>query len=269
MDPSRNAPDSVKTVLSQENSALGSRTLLKASVIAPRDIFDRLPEALLHYLNEGIDRGERRRLRLSNPNLLHTEEVLTDRLFPLYDERPFIRQMRNHSRATAIAARVIAESVGLAPDTTYLCGLLHDIGIASCVRHADEIRTQVSESALPQLWPTFARSAATHAIALTTRWRLPSGFRFAIRDHVCFDTLTSPSLIAAATVIAEHLAGRLGFPFGQYQESPTRLVEMARDRLGLVDGDRDDVIREIGNRLNALTIESKASDSTLRQQSLA
>jgi hypothetical protein len=193
----------------------GSQTVLKANLIAPRDIIEPIPEPLLHYLHEDLDHSRFRLLRQPDPRLLQLEEVLMDRLFPLGDGRSFVAALRRHSRATAVASRVIAEAAGLPPDTTYVAGWIHDLGVASCLRHADEVMLIAEPAAFANLWPTIERSSASHAIRLCTRWRLPSSIRYAVRDHMTFDTLTRPSIVAAATIIAEQIANHLGFAFGR------------------------------------------------------
>lgn len=232
-----------------------SHTALKTSSIAPRGLLERLPERLLIYLNEGLDRESLNANKADDTHLQYAENVFTERLFPLHDERVFVRRFRNHCRATAVSAQVIAEHARLPPNTTYLCGLLHDLGLASCIRHVSEMLHPVDDENFEGLWPTLFRSATAHTIALASQLRLPSGLRFALRDHACFESTERPSRTSAATVIAEHFANRLGYPFGTLPASPMRLLGLAAERLDLRPRDLNSLIQQAKSQLGGLATE--------------
>jgi hypothetical protein len=196
-----------------------SGPVFKAGTITPRDIISRLPEHLIDWLHQDLDRTSCTGLRRRHDPLVEFEDIVTQQLFPQDDARVFVQQLRCHSHVTAIAARTIAPSVGFGPETLFVCGLLHDVGVASAIRHADAIGHILDAGALELVWATLQRSAAQHAIWLATRWRLPSLIRYAIRDQVTYATLTTPSLVASAIVIAESLATFLGYGFGSEHQA--------------------------------------------------
>jgi hypothetical protein len=212
-----------------------SGAMLKASVIAPRDIIDGLPEELLQWLHEDLARDSLHRLASRRASHIDFESIVVDRLFPLHDSRAFIRRLRIHCQATATAAGILAEmSRGSARDAC-ACGWLHDLGIAACIRHADEVTYIADDESLAALWPTILRSSAQHGIRLASRWRLPSAIRHAIRDHSAFPVLAAPSPIACTMFVAEHIATLVGYDF--HEQGPTLTLGSALSGLRL--GERE------------------------------
>ncbi|MGC4066577.1 MAG: HDOD domain-containing protein [Polyangiaceae bacterium] len=103
------------------------------------------------------------------------EAAVIARLFPVNDQRQNVVRLRLHSHATAIAAATVADRVDLPRQSAYVCGWLHDMGIASCFIHLDDLSEIFAVDLHEQAWPTIRRSASRHAIHLASRWRLPSG----------------------------------------------------------------------------------------------
>lgn len=198
---------------SLEKSGHVSGAMLKASLIAPRDIIDALPEDVLKWLHEENDDENALSSREPIGHFSDFESVIVDRLFPLRDTRPFVRRLHSHSLATATAAVSLAAKLGESAKTAWVCGWLHDLGIAACLRHADEVTRVDDDDAFLSLWPSIERSSAQHAIRLASRWRLPSAVRHSIREHECFVTLGAPSTMVAIICVAEYIATLNGFDF--------------------------------------------------------
>lgn len=215
-----------------EKSGHCSGAMLKASLIAPRDIIDGLPEEVLKWLHDEKDDCKPSSLREVEGRWSDFESVIVDRLFPLRDARPFIRRLHVHSLATATAAASLAEKKAHSAKTAWVCGWLHDLGIAACLKHADEVTRLADDQEFESVWPSIERSSAQHAIRLASRWRLPSAVRYAIREHEGFVTLRSPSPVAAITNVAEHIATLIGFGF-QSGHSKLTCLERALDLLGI------------------------------------
>lgn len=216
-------------------TSFSSGTVMKASVIAPRDIIEGLPDELLRWLHEDIDRRTLPRLLIHQMSQVDFESIIVDRLFPLRDNRTFIRRLRAHCQATATAAGMLAELKRQSPRMASVCGWLHDMGIASCIRHADEVSPISSDEALSVVWSTIRRSSAQHGIRLASRWRLPSAIRHAIRDHESFVTVGSANPIVATTVIAEHVADLIGCAF--HDLVPVSALDRALSVLQLAERD--------------------------------
>ncbi|HEY5957174.1 MAG TPA: HDOD domain-containing protein [Polyangiaceae bacterium] len=212
-----------------------SGAILKASVIAPRDIIDELPEELLRWLHEDLESTSMARLASRHASRVDFESIVIDRLFPLRDARPFVNRLRIHCHATAVAAGVLADMTRHSSKAARVCGWLHDIGLASCMRHADEVMHIADDSVLELLWPTIERSSAQHALRLASRWRLPSSIRHAIRDHASYAMFVTNNPLASITYVAEHVAVLIECDF--HGASPVAALERARSVLSLSERD--------------------------------
>jgi HD-like signal output (HDOD) protein len=222
-------------------------------MLAPRDLIAHLPEDVLHTLHEQLDTSQQRPLLSLIKQLSGFEAAVVDRLFPLRDERRNIVRLRLHSHATAIAAAVVAEQSQLPRQSAFVCGWLHDMGIASCFAHLDDLAKVFDSELHEQAWPPIRRSAPRHAIQLASRWRLPSSIRYSIRDHVGFDTTTAPSDLACVTFVAEHVASAQGCGF--WDEQPAVGLLRALSTLRLTKRDLLSLERRTEQLLGALQLE--------------
>jgi len=234
-------------------SSQSSQTSMRATGLASRDIFAPLPDSVLVELHERMDLREQGALFALPPPLVQVKEHLTRRLFPTADQRRHVVHLRLHSHATAIAAAEVAEKARLRRYTAFLCGYLHDIGIASAIRHIDDFTSLASELDFETAWPTILSAAENHARCLSLRWRLPSTMRYAIRDHVGFVTTDNPHLMACVTFVGEHLASVLGCGFRD--EQPPSGLRKALSALGLTERDLSPLSRRIEQRLGEVEID--------------
>lgn len=104
-----------------------------------------------------------------------------------------------HSLGVAAAARYLAARVGQNPETAFLAGMLHDIGIAvmgcclaeeyrAVLVRAHEKDCAVSEAELATLGFTHNDLGA----ALAAQWKFPAAIQEAIRGHHDLNTETTP-----------------------------------------------------------------------------
>lgn len=199
------------------------------------DVSAALPDPLLDWLHDGMDRhaeepSEARSLERC------FENTLIDRLFPVYDTRTFVIRMRDHSRATAMAARVVSERASLrCSGRAFVVGWLHDMGLASLLVQLDPSAFESENEAFDQVWPGLLGQASHAAVSLATAWRLPSAIRYAVREHMSFSSIHPTHELAATTFIAEHLAGCMGCSFRD--EQPTSGLRFALSRLQLCERD--------------------------------
>jgi hypothetical protein len=236
-----------------------SGAILKASLIAPRDIIDELPEELLRWLHDDVERSSLTRLASRHASRVDFESIVIDRLFPLRDTRLFVSRLRVHCEATAVASSILADMTRHPSKVARVCGWLHDIGLVSCIRHADEVVRIADDSVLESLWSTLERSSAQHALRLASRWRLPSSIRHAIRDHASYATFATPNPIAAITYVAEQVAVLIECDF--HGTSPAPALERARAVLKLSERD----LASVAARVEKLVSHAHASTSRCSQ----
>jgi HD-like signal output (HDOD) protein len=122
-----------------------------------------------------------------------------------------MQAVRRHSTATAHVARKLSERIGQPGDRVYLCGLLHDIGIAACLLVAPKLR---SSEGRPFDFETLrAPIYAVHEQAgeiLSSLWNMPEGLRWVFGHHHQFALRTHVSPMAALICLSSWIAGEAG-----------------------------------------------------------
>jgi hypothetical protein len=224
-----------------------SGTMLAASPIAPQDLFTPLPEDVLEYLHGRLDRDNTQSLPEHTLDLHRFETAIIERLFPHQDQRRVLVRLRLHSRVTAIAAAVIASQTNVPVQTAFACGWLHDMGIASCIHHLDDRAIVYDTDQLDRSWKIILHSVPRHTVYQSSRLRLPSNLRFALRDHVGFDSTATPSSLACVIFIAEHLAALQGCGFRD--EQPASGLRPRLVALGLTERDLLPLARRTEQRI--------------------
>ncbi|HTV19766.1 MAG TPA: HDOD domain-containing protein [Polyangiaceae bacterium] len=122
-----------------------------------------------------------------------------------------MQELRRHSTATAHVARKLAERIGQPGDRVYLCGLLHDIGIAACLLVAPNLR---AHDGRPYDFETLAAPIyAMHEQAgeiLSSLWNMPEGLRWVFAHHHQFALRTHVSPMAALVCLSSWIASEAG-----------------------------------------------------------
>jgi HD-like signal output (HDOD) protein len=122
-----------------------------------------------------------------------------------------MQAVRRHSTATAHIARKLSERIGQPGDRVYLCGLLHDIGIAACLLVAPKLRS--SEGRPFDFESLAAPIFAVHEQAgeiLSSLWNMPEGLRWVFAHHHQFALRTHVSPMAALICLSSWIATEAG-----------------------------------------------------------
>lgn len=143
--------------------------------------------------------------------LVFAEAAMNAEVFSSQAFQAPMEALRKHSTATAHIARKLAERGGQSGDRVYLCGLLHDIGIAACLLVAAELDGPEGKRF------NFAQlEAAIHAVheqaadIMSSLWNMPEGLRWVFAHHHNFALRTHISPIAALICLASWIAGESG-----------------------------------------------------------
>ena len=122
-----------------------------------------------------------------------------------------MQALRRHSTATAHVARKLSERIGQPGDRVYLCGLLHDIGIAACLLVAPSLRTHEGRPfAFESLAaPIYAMHEQAGEI-LSSLWNMPEGLRWVFAHHHQFALRTHVSPMAALVCLSSWIASEAG-----------------------------------------------------------
>jgi HD-like signal output (HDOD) protein len=119
--------------------------------------------------------------------------------------------LRRHSTATAHIARKLSERIGQPGDRVYLCGLLHDIGIAACLLVAPGLTGPDGRSfRFDELAEPIHAVHEQAAEMLSSLWNIPAGLRWVFSHHHHFMLRTHASPMAALVCLASWISNEAG-----------------------------------------------------------
>jgi HD-like signal output (HDOD) protein len=151
------------------------------------------------------------RLGMRTIALLFVEAAMNAALFSSAAFQAPMQALRRHSTATANIARTLAERIGQPGDRVYLCGLLHDIGIAACLLVAPGL---TDARGRPFGFDELAEPIhSVHEQAgemLSSLWNMPGGLRWVFGHHHSFVLRTHASPMAALVCLSSWIAGEAG-----------------------------------------------------------
>ncbi|HWO12382.1 MAG TPA: HDOD domain-containing protein [Polyangiaceae bacterium] len=142
---------------------------------------------------------------------LFTEAAVQGGVFSNQKFQAPMYALRRHSTATARIARQLAERIGQPGDQVYLCGLLHDIGVAACLLVAPELEAPDGRpfgfAELEQ--PIFDVHEQAGEI-LTSLWNMPEGLREVLAHHHSVAQRAPVSPVAALVGLSSWIASQAG-----------------------------------------------------------
>jgi putative nucleotidyltransferase with HDIG domain len=165
------------------------------------------------------------------------------------------RRVREHSLVVALLARDIAALIGnIEPDTSYLAGLLHDIGKPVLGAMILEIDRKLGRSTPGWIdasgWTQIIESSHRKVgVAVATEWRLPDAITAAIRDCSDYDGADRTS-VGNVVRLANALAKREGYTTGPTDAADIEAMIMVG--MSMLGGDTsvvDRLVNNIGSRL--------------------
>lgn len=168
------------------------------------------------------------RLGLKRVADIFMQAALEVRMFRARGFEQPMNRLRRHSAATAEMARIVCQRVGIDDDHAFLCGLLHDMGLAASI-------IAVSEGTLGEgidfdsaCGPIF-EVHETAGRRLAEIWRLPTEIAVVIANH--HGSRPFPTPTAAAVALADLLVSEQGA--GIDRECDPSTGESAAKRLNL------------------------------------
>jgi HD-like signal output (HDOD) protein len=123
-------------------------------------------------------------------------------------EQP-MEQIRRHSAITAHIARLVCRHVTLYDEYAFLCGLLHDVGLAGGLIVLSTMKP-ARPTSVDNLWPSLLAVHEEAAGIIANHWQLPPDVTLVLsHHHHCFiEGRVHP--VAAAVGIADWIASSLG-----------------------------------------------------------
>jgi len=114
-------------------------------------------------------------------------------------------KLRRHSAMVANVARIVCRRTSVYDEYAFLCGLLHDVGIAA---GAAAIGTSAP---FDVAWPAIIDAHAEAGRSLCVAWKLPPDVALVVQAHHGAPPGQPQHPVASAIMVAEWMARRLGF----------------------------------------------------------
>lgn len=195
------------------------------------------------------------RLGLRTLSDIFLEVSMSARVFRAKGFETWMEALRLHSLAAAQAARLIGRQTCVYEDFAYLCGLLHDVGVAGILialsepmvaRELGPTLAQVSREELVQLISA-AHGEAGQVIAIS--WKLPLDVALVLQHHDEPMVQGHPYPATCATCVAEAVAAACGFP-GLARVEPNA-VALAMRTLGLSAAALQSIQQDVSKSMTA------------------
>ena len=179
------------------------------------------------------------RLGLRNLASVVWEVATSMRVFRSARYETVMEQIRVHSTLCAHLCRLIASRKALVPEMAFLCGLLHDIGMAATLLVLSD-RPKEEPSITPAVLDEVLRQTHQEVSGMIAQlWKLPADVQMVVANHHTFPGGEPPHPLCAVVALAEDLSRQLGYGVDIGPGSCDRVVPAtlaaARAALGLTD----------------------------------
>jgi HD-like signal output (HDOD) protein len=160
-----------------------------------------------------------------------------------------MRRLSRHSSVTAHATTIVAKHAALDTDHAFLCGLMHDAGIAGALSLLGD-STQAEPPKLSAVRDDLDLVHEELSGIMVDLWALPGEVATVVRHHHSYVIDEEFHAMAGAVCLAEEMANRIGFTVDEEDGWSTLFRPLdathpqAIDRaLQLLDLDKDDEAR--------------------------
>jgi HD-like signal output (HDOD) protein len=181
------------------------------------------------------------------------------RVFRSTNYGPLMEQIRTHSAVCAHLSRLVAANRRVPAESAFLCGLLHDVGMAATLLVlADQIKG--GDAIDPVLLNLVLRETHQEISGLVAHvWKLPDDVQIVLATHHTGIAAEGTGDLTAVVTIAEALSSDLGFGItigpGDCDRSDPAVLAQAYETLGFDDEDREDLERTVGGLAGILAAE--------------
>ncbi len=182
------------------------------------------------------------RIGLTRTADLFLRAALESKLFRVSGYGCTLEKLRQHSIATAEIGRLICRHTRGDENYAYMCGLLHDVGIAGAIIAMTTNLGVTRTIDFDLLWPVLSSVHQQFTVQLASLWGLPQELRTILRHHHTFSVESKPEPMAAVTVLAEILAAKIGYEFEG--EESSEMLERTLGMLGISATKLESVERE-------------------------
>jgi len=175
-----------------------------------------------------------------------------------------MESIRAHSTLCAHLCRLIASRKALITETAFLCGLLHDIGMAATLLVLSD-RPKDEPSISPAVLDEVLRQTHQEVSGMIAQlWKLPADVQKVLGNHHSFPANEAPHPLSAVVAIAEEMSRELGQGVdigpGRCDRVAPEILARAREVLNLTD-EQEAELRETGKKLAAAVAQSMVPEA--------
>ena len=190
------------------------------------------------------------RLGLKNLNSVVWEVAANLRVFRSTHYGPIMEHVRTHSTVTAHLCRFVAIQRQIPAESAFLCGLMHDIGIAAILLVLAG-KVQGSGTIDPMLLDLVLRETHQEISGVIARlWHLPPDIEFVMANHHNGTDPEKVTMLSAVVAIAEDLGREFGYGVmiggGRCDEMDPLAVSLAYETLAFSKEERRELIATVG-----------------------
>ena len=172
-----------------------------------------------------------------------------------------MEQIRTHSTLCAHLCRLIASRKALSTETAFLCGLLHDIGMAATLLVLSD-RPKDEPSIAPSVLDEVLRQTHQEVSGMVAQlWKLPAEVQEVLATHHSFPAGQPPKPLSAVVAFAEDLSFKLGHGVrigaGRCDRVLPETLARAREALGLTE-QQEAELYETAEKLAVSVVENLA-----------
>lgn len=149
------------------------------------------------------------RIGIKNLRDLVLQAALDIRVFRCDAYREPMDRLRRHAAACGHLCRIVCRYTALEADYAFLCGLLHDVGIAATLIALAEGSAKAPPD-LIAIWPSLERVHPRAAQKMAELWGLPPDIGLALGAHHQVKIEGFPHPLAATVCVADQVAHERG-----------------------------------------------------------
>ena len=160
------------------------------------------------------------RLGLTRTAELFLHAAMEARVFRAPGYQKKMDDLRRHSVAVAHLARLVSREAGVVDQSAFICGLLHDVGIAaSLIALVETCPAGEKVPPFEEVWPGIRAVHQRAGGVLASAWNFPSDVTLVLERHHDFEIDGRPHPLAAVVHLADWAANELGYGF-EDEQSP-------------------------------------------------
>jgi HD-like signal output (HDOD) protein len=132
-----------------------------------------------------------------------------------------MERLRRHAVATAQAATRVARRTAIFDEYAFLCGLLHDVGLAAGIIAISDAHRPADLPLFEEAWPALFSVHEEAARVLCRIWNLPADVALVLANHHAPRIGGMVHPLAAVVAISEYEAALAGHEIGERGDDPT------------------------------------------------